>query len=83
MTSYLVRRGWQSGLVLLGVSFVVFLILHLTGDPALLAETVRAEVRTIDRAIPIYEMRTMSALRSETVSMRRFVAGFPRSISSE
>ena len=36
MTSYLVRRGWQSGLVLLGVSFVVFLILHLTGDPALL-----------------------------------------------
>src|SRR4030095_7113724 len=36
MTSYLVRRGWQSGLVLLGVSVVVFLILHLTGDPALL-----------------------------------------------
>ncbi|HXJ78534.1 MAG TPA: nickel ABC transporter permease [Candidatus Methylomirabilis sp.] len=36
MTSYLVRRGWQSLLVLLGVSAVVFLILHLTGDPALL-----------------------------------------------
>ncbi len=36
MTAYLLRRGWQSGLVLLGVSFVVFLILHLTGDPALL-----------------------------------------------
>jgi len=34
--SYLLRRGWQSGLVLLGVSAVVFLILHLTGDPALL-----------------------------------------------
>ena len=36
MTSYLLRRGWQSLLVLLGVSVVVFLILHLTGDPALL-----------------------------------------------
>jgi peptide/nickel transport system permease protein len=34
--SYLLRRGWQSILVLLGVSAVVFLILHLTGDPALL-----------------------------------------------
>ena len=36
MTSYLLRRGWQSLLVLFGVSVVVFLILHLTGDPALL-----------------------------------------------
>jgi ABC-type dipeptide/oligopeptide/nickel transport system permease component len=36
MKSYLLRRGWQSILVLLGVSVVVFLILHLTGDPALL-----------------------------------------------
>jgi peptide/nickel transport system permease protein len=36
MKSYLLRRGWQSILVLLGVSIVVFLILHLTGDPALL-----------------------------------------------
>jgi ABC-type dipeptide/oligopeptide/nickel transport system permease component len=36
MKSYLLRRAWQSVLVLLGVSVVVFLILHLTGDPALL-----------------------------------------------
>ena len=36
MKSYLLRRGWQSLLVLFGVSVVVFLILHLTGDPALL-----------------------------------------------
>jgi peptide/nickel transport system permease protein len=34
--AYLIRRLLQSGLVLLGVSVVVFLILHLTGDPALL-----------------------------------------------
>jgi ABC-type dipeptide/oligopeptide/nickel transport system permease component len=36
MKSYLVRRFLQSLLVLLGVSVVVFGILHLTGDPALL-----------------------------------------------
>ena len=36
MRAYLVRRLLQSVLVLLGVSVVVFLILHLTGDPALL-----------------------------------------------
>ncbi len=35
MKEYLLRRLWQSVLVLLGVSFVVFGILHLTGDPAL------------------------------------------------
>jgi ABC-type dipeptide/oligopeptide/nickel transport system permease component len=32
---YLLRRLLQSLLVLLGISFVVFAILHLTGDPAL------------------------------------------------
>jgi ABC-type dipeptide/oligopeptide/nickel transport system permease component len=32
--SYLLRRLWQSLIVLFGVSVVVFLILHLTGDPA-------------------------------------------------
>ena len=35
MKTYLVRRLLQSLLVLLGVSFVVFFILYLTGDPAL------------------------------------------------
>src|ERR1700687_4769066 len=36
VSSYLLRRLWQSLLVLFGVSVVVFLILHLTGDPAAL-----------------------------------------------
>jgi len=36
MKAYLLRRLLQSLLVLLGVSAVVFLILHLTGDPAIL-----------------------------------------------
>ncbi|MBI3636216.1 MAG: ABC transporter permease [Candidatus Rokubacteria bacterium] len=35
MKVYLLRRLWQSILVLFGVSFVVFAILYLTGDPAL------------------------------------------------
>jgi peptide/nickel transport system permease protein len=36
MTTYLVRRLAQSLVVLLGISVVVFIILHLTGDPTLL-----------------------------------------------
>ena len=35
MKVYLARRLAQSLLVLLGVSFIVFFILYLTGDPAL------------------------------------------------
>jgi len=34
--SYIRRRIWQAALVLFGVSVVVFMILHLTGDPAAL-----------------------------------------------
>jgi len=36
MTRYLARRLWQSLLVLFGISIIVFIILHLTGDPAVL-----------------------------------------------
>src|SRR5262249_59095659 len=36
MKFYILRRVWQAGLVLFGVSVVVFAILHLTGDPAAL-----------------------------------------------
>ena len=50
-----------------------FIVLRATGDPAQLAETVRAEARRIDKNLPIYDLRTMSALRSEAVSTRRFV----------
>jgi putative ABC transport system permease protein len=50
-----------------------FIILRTTGDPALLADTVRAEVRRIDKNIPLYDMRTMSTLRSDSVSTRRFI----------
>ena len=36
MTRYLARRFWQSLLVLFGISLIVFILLHLTGDPAIL-----------------------------------------------
>jgi ABC-type dipeptide/oligopeptide/nickel transport system permease component len=36
MASYLFRRFWQSLLVLFGISLIVFILLHLSGDPAVL-----------------------------------------------
>ncbi|MEK6716183.1 MAG: ABC transporter permease [candidate division NC10 bacterium] len=36
MTRYLAHRFWQSLLVLFGISLIVFILLHLTGDPAVL-----------------------------------------------
>ncbi len=50
-----------------------FIVLRTTGDPALLAETVRAEARRIDKNLPLYDIRTMTTLRSEAVSTRRFI----------
>lgn len=50
-----------------------FIVLRTAGDPAALAETVRAEARLIDKNLPLYDMRTMSTLRAEAVSTRRFI----------
>jgi peptide/nickel transport system permease protein len=49
VTTYLSRRLLQSLLVLFGVSFVVFLILHLTGDPALILLPPDASVEDVQR----------------------------------
>ncbi len=49
MTAFLLRRLLQSLLVLLGVSFVVFLILHLTGDPALILLPPDATAEDVER----------------------------------
>jgi len=48
MTRYLIRRFWQSLLVLFGVSLIVFIILHLTGDPAVLLMPPDATKEDID-----------------------------------
>ena len=50
-----------------------FIVLRTAGDPAAVAETVRAEARLIDKNLPLYGMRTMSTLRSEAVATRRFI----------
>jgi predicted permease len=50
-----------------------FIVLRASGDPAALAETVRAEMKRIDKNIPIYDLRTMTTLRSDAVSTRRFI----------
>ena len=49
MRVYLVRRLLQSILVLLGVSFVVFFILYLTGDPALVLLPQDASAEDVER----------------------------------
>jgi putative ABC transport system permease protein len=50
-----------------------FIVIRTTGDPAALAETVKAEARNIDKDLPLIDMRTMSAMRAETLATRRFI----------
>jgi putative ABC transport system permease protein len=50
-----------------------FIVLRTIGDPAALAETVRAEARNIDKNLPLYDVRTMTTLRSDSVATRRFI----------
>lgn len=48
MIGYLLRRLWQSLLVLFGISIIIFTILHLTGDPTLLLLPPEATKEDID-----------------------------------
>jgi ABC-type dipeptide/oligopeptide/nickel transport system permease component len=48
MTRYLFRRFWQSLLVLFGISLIVFILLHLSGDPAVLMMPPDATKEDID-----------------------------------
>lgn len=50
-----------------------FIVLRASGDPAALAELVRAEARAIDKDLPVYDLKTMETLRAESVAERRFV----------
>lgn len=52
---------------------VPFIVIRTTGDPAALAETVRAEARAIDKELPLYDMRTMMDVRAASVAERRFI----------
>jgi len=69
MTRYLVSRLWQSLLVLFGISLIVFIILHLTGDPAVLLLPPDATKEDIDNFRKIMGFRDMwildAALKEE------------------
>src|SRR5881392_860043 len=90
MTTYVTRRLLQSLLVLFGVSFVVFFILHLTGDPALVllppdasAEDVQRfrEVMGFNDPFVVQYGRFLSG-RCAAISANRCVTASPRSPSS-
>jgi putative ABC transport system permease protein len=50
-----------------------FIVLRTTTDPAALAETVRAALRTLDKDLAAYDLRTMTQIRSAAMSERRFI----------
>lgn len=50
-----------------------FIVIRTSGDPARLADTVRAEARRIDKDLPLYDLRSMTDVRSAAVAQRRFV----------
>jgi predicted permease len=52
-----------------------FVVIRTAGDPAALADAVRAEARRIDRDLPVYDIRSMAEVRGAAVAERRFVLG--------
>jgi putative ABC transport system permease protein len=52
---------------------VPFIVIRTNGDPAALADVVRAEARSIDKDLPLFDMRTMTDVRSASVAERRFI----------
>jgi predicted lysophospholipase L1 biosynthesis ABC-type transport system permease subunit len=50
-----------------------FIVIRTTGNPAALMDPVRAEAQRIDADLPLYDMRTMTDVRSAAVAQRRFI----------
>jgi len=50
-----------------------FLVVRTSGDPAALAESVRSELKAVDKDMPVYDMRTMNEVRAASVAERRFI----------
>jgi predicted permease len=50
-----------------------FIVIRVAGDPAAIGEAVRSAILGIDRATPVFDLRTMMEVRSASVSQRRFV----------
>jgi putative ABC transport system permease protein len=50
-----------------------FLVVRTHGDPAALAESVRSELRALEKDMAVYDMRTMTEVRAASVAERRFI----------
>jgi putative ABC transport system permease protein len=50
-----------------------FLVLRTSSDPEALVAAVRAEVQGVDKEVPVYDIRPMEQVRSDALSVRRFV----------
>jgi putative ABC transport system permease protein len=50
-----------------------FLVVRTQGDPAALAESVRAELKALEKDIAVYDMRTMNDVLAASVAERRFI----------
>jgi predicted permease len=50
-----------------------FIVVRTQGDPAALAESLRAELKAFDKDVVVYNMRTMIDVRSASVAERRFI----------
>ncbi len=50
-----------------------FIVVRTQGDPTVLAESVRAELKALEKDMPVYDMRTMTEVRAASVAERRFI----------
>jgi putative ABC transport system permease protein len=50
-----------------------FIVVRTQGDPAALAESVRAELKALEKDLAVYDMRTMDEVRAASVAQRRFI----------
>jgi predicted permease len=50
-----------------------FIVVRTAGDPRALADSVRAELKTLEKDLAVYDMRTMTEVRAASVAERRFI----------
>ena len=50
-----------------------FLVVRTQSDPAALAESLRAELKSLEKDMTVYDMRTMNDVRSASVAERKFI----------
>jgi putative ABC transport system permease protein len=50
-----------------------FLVVRTEGDPTLVAESVRLQMKMVEKDMPVYDMRTMAQVRAASVAERRFI----------